>query len=118
MAKAYSEDLREKVIFYLASGSSKRETARVFNLGEATIYRWVKLEEAGDVRPKKRTQFPSKVDLEVLRRYVEEHADHTLKEIGGALGLGAQTVWRSLKRLNITRKKRRLFTKSAARRSV
>ncbi|MEB3701768.1 IS630 transposase-related protein [Candidatus Bealeia paramacronuclearis] len=36
MAKAYSEELRKKVISSITSGGRKREAAKVFNVGEAT----------------------------------------------------------------------------------
>ncbi len=105
MAKAYSEDLREKVISYIMNGCSKREAARTFNIGEATIYCWLRLHKAGDLKPKKRTDYPRKVDEQKLRDYVKENPDHTLEQIGQALHLGIQTVSTWLKRLNITRKK-------------
>ncbi|MEB3701485.1 IS630 family transposase domain protein [Candidatus Bealeia paramacronuclearis] len=57
MAKAYSEDLRKKVISYITSGGRKREAAKVFNVGEATIYRWICLHKQGDIKPKKRTSY-------------------------------------------------------------
>lgn len=113
MARAYSEDLREKVISYVMSGCSKRETARVFNIGEATVYSWLRLHKAGSLKPKERMDYPRKVDEQKLRNYVEQNPDHTLKEIGEALDLAFQTVSTWLNRLKITRKKRPRSTKSA-----
>ena len=49
MARAYSEDLREKVISYIMSGGNKREAARVFKIGEDTVYRWLRLQKAEDL---------------------------------------------------------------------
>lgn len=79
MAKAYSEDFREKVISQIMSGCRKREAAEIFNIGEATIYRWINLHIAGDTKPKKRTEYFRKVDEKKLRDYVAENSDHTLK---------------------------------------
>ena len=118
MAKAYSEDLREKVISHIMSGCSKREAARIFNVGEATVYRWINLHKAGDIRPKKRTDYPRKVDEQKLKEYVEQNPDHTLKQIAEALDLKFQNVAKWLKRLQITRKKRQYSIKSATKRSV
>lgn len=113
MAKAYSEDLRGKVISHIMSGRSKREAAKVFNIGEATVYNWLRLHKAGSLKPKKRTDYPRKVDEHKLRTYVEQNPDHTLKQIAEALDLKFQNVAKWLKRLNITRKKRPRSIKSA-----
>jgi putative transposase len=78
MAKAYSEDLREKVISHIMRGCSKREAAKIFNIGEATVYRWIDLHEQGDIKPKKRTNYPRQVDEKKLREYVDHTPDpHT-----------------------------------------
>ena len=117
MARAYSEDLREKVVSHIMSGCSKREAAQVFKVGEASLYRWLKLHKTGDLKPKKRTGYPRKVDEQKLRDYVEQNPDHTLKQIGEALHLGFQTVSTWLNRLKITRKKRPRSIKSAMKRN-
>lgn len=118
MAKAYSEDLRKKVIYQITSGCSKREAAQLFSLGEATVYRWVKLHKSGDIKPKKRAHYSCKVDIEKLKEYVAQNPDHTLKQIGEALGIKFQNVAHWLKRLKITRKKRPHFTKSVTKKNV
>ena len=105
MTKVYSTDLRHRVISHLMIGCSKREAAKIFNIGEATIYRWINLHKGGDLSRKKRTNYPHKVDTQKLIQYVEMNCDHTLKEIGDALGISFQYVAKCLKRLNITRKK-------------
>ena len=38
MAKAYSLDLREKVISFVLQDGSKRDAAKIFNIGEDTVY--------------------------------------------------------------------------------
>lgn len=114
MTKAYSLDLREKVISFVKQGHSKREASKVFNIGEDTIYRWLRRLNAGEsLCAKKRTHFATKVPMEVLKAYVEKHPDHTLKEIGAAVGLHNSKVCKHLKRLNITRKKRPPFMRNA-----
>jgi putative transposase len=87
MARAYSHTLREKVMTFVNQGGSKREASRVYNIGENTIYRWIRRFKAGNLKPKERTDFPRKVPIETLRNYVKENPDHALKEIGLALGL-------------------------------
>ena len=108
MARAYPMELRVRVMNFVSDGGEKRETAEIFGIGEDTVHRWCRqLAESGDLNPKKRTFLPKKVDADVLRKYVADHPDHTLKEISFALGLAIQTVWKWLKRLNITYKKKR-----------
>lgn len=114
MAKAYSLDLRKKVISFVSQGGSKREAVKIFGISEDTLYRWLRREKIGELAPKKRVNFPRKIALETLRDYVEKTPDHTLKEIGKALGLSASNILKGLRRLKITRKKRRFSTKSAA----
>ncbi|MBL0941927.1 MAG: helix-turn-helix domain-containing protein [Alphaproteobacteria bacterium] len=96
MARAYSEDLRKKVISHIMSGCSKREAAKVFKIGEATVYNWLRLYKAGSLQAKRRTDYPRKVDEQKLRDYVKQNPDHTLKQIGQALDLKFQNVatWR------------------------
>ena len=117
MAKTYSLDLREKVLSYTKKGGRKKEVSKLFEIGEATIYRWIKLHEKGNLLPKKRTSFYQKVDPEQLKKYMQENPDHTLKQIGSALTLGQTTVFEWLNRMKITRKKRRPFTKNVTKRN-
>lgn len=117
MARAYSEDLRAKVISHIMSGCSKRGAAKVFNIGEATVYNWLRLHDAGSLKPKKRADYPRKVDSQKLREYVEQNPDHTLKQIAEALGLKFQNVAKWLKRLKITRKKRPRSIKNATKKN-
>lgn len=117
MARAYSEDLRGKVISYITSGGSKREAAKVFNIGEATVYNWLRLYKAGSLKPKKRTDYPRKVDEQELRDYVKQNPDHTLEQIAQALDLGVKTVFTWLNRLKITRKKRQRSIRSGMKRN-
>jgi len=118
MANAYSEDLRKKVISHIMSGCGKREAARIFNIGEASIYRWIDLQKTGDLKAKKRIAYPCKVDEQQLKDYMINNPDDTLEQIGQALGLGTKTVWTWLRRLNITRKKRQHSTKNVMKKNA
>lgn len=118
MARAFSLDLRQKVVDFILAGGTKRDAARIFGIGEDSVYRWMRLQKKGDLRAKKRIFLPKKVNVEILRAYVEKHPDHTLTEIGKALFLGPQTVWKWLKRMKITRKKKPHFMQKAAQSNV
>ena len=42
MSRPYSIDLRERAVSLVAAGQSRRAVARLLNLGEATVIRWVR----------------------------------------------------------------------------
>jgi transposase len=42
---SYSLDLRKKVIDYVDNGGSITKATTLFNIGRATIYRWLSREE-------------------------------------------------------------------------
>ncbi len=53
MPKAYSPDLRKRVLEAVAAGATRREAAARFHVGKDTITRWRALErQQGDTRPK------------------------------------------------------------------
>ncbi|MGH6794241.1 MAG: IS630 transposase-related protein [Methylocella sp.] len=87
----------------MEGGGSKAEAARRFNVGEASVYRWVKPGGLDYERPGPRT--PHKLDREVLRRHVEEHDDLTQKERAQHFGVSRHCIWNALRKTGITRKK-------------
>jgi len=76
----------------LPKAEKKREAAKVFNIGEDTTYRRLRRAKAGDLKPKKRTEFPRKVSDKTLGAYVREHPHRTLREISQAVGLAISNV--------------------------
>ncbi|WP_162265610.1 IS630 transposase-related protein [Legionella santicrucis] len=46
------------------------------------------------------------MDDEALKKYIETHPDAHLKELSSHFGVTPSGIWRALKRLKITRKKR------------
>lgn len=70
MGKTYSQDLREKVVRFVEHGGGKSEAARLFNIGRQTVHRWLWLHASGSLKPKKRTSFHQKMDVEQLKAYV------------------------------------------------
>jgi transposase len=53
--KAYSIDLRKKIVESVRKDISKSETARRFDVNRSTVQRYIKqLEEDGSLAPKKR----------------------------------------------------------------
>ncbi len=114
--KAYSEDLRQKVVQAVEErGTSKSEAARLFGISLSSVKRYAKLaSEGGSRTPKKGGGRPSKAD-ELTKRLLEEDVRTrpaaTVKErrrflerVAG-MSLSEPTLRRLLKRMGFSRKK-------------
>jgi len=114
---AYSVDLRMATVrHYKESGDTFAETGKIFNVSESSVQRWVTQYEAtGNVSDKPLKRSFKKIDPAKLRTYVKEHPDDTQQEIADAFGCCNQAVSKALKRLKITRKKKRAVTRSRTR---
>ena len=116
MPKPYSTDLRQRALQYLEETNDKMKTSQLFQVGIATIYRWVaRRKQNGSIEPLKKKSFYKKIDDQKLIAYVEQNPDHFLSEIGQHFGLTLQAVFYALRRLKITRKKRPRSTRKEAR---
>lgn len=115
MPKYYSLDLRERVLKYLEKNKNKQSASDLFQVGIATVYRWVaRKKEKGHVEPLRRKYAYKKLDDQKLIEYVEANPDQFLSEIGEHFNVTPQTIFYALKRLKITRKKRLRFTRKEA----
>ncbi|MBS3904320.1 MAG: hypothetical protein KGZ39_03235 [Simkania sp.] len=55
MAKPYSIDLRQRVLQYLKEPNDKMQASQLFQVGIATVYRWVaRKKQKGSIEPIKR----------------------------------------------------------------
>jgi transposase len=117
MAKAYSNDLRERVIKSYESGVSKKEIISIFMIGTDTLNRWIrKYKETGSIEPCKRTKYRArKFSDEALREHVLRNPSATLEERALFFYVKHQSVFSRMKSLGITRKKRRFSTKKEMR---
>ena len=107
MPKFYSLDLRERVLKYLENNKDKKTASQLFQVGLATIYRWItRKKEKGHVKPLRRAYAYKKIDDQKLIKYVETYPEHFLSEIAKHFGLTPQAIFYALKRLKISRKKR------------
>jgi transposase len=117
MARAYSLDLRQRVVEAIKGGLSTRKAARRFAIGIATAGAWHRLwRRTGDVRPGRQGQPKgSKLDPheDFILSLIEEVKDISLAEIAERLaeerGLTAcpATIWYFFDKRRITHKKRR-----------
>jgi len=104
---AYSVDLRERVMLYVESGGTQISASKLFSIGERTVRRWVKLqEETQSLKPRPHGGgYPPKIDLKVLKEYVDSNCDKTLAEIGEKFLVSANSIWCALRRINYVYKK-------------
>ena len=71
--KAYSLDLREKIVESVKKGVSKSETARRFGIHRATVKRYCKrLDEHGTLQPRKAPGKAPKLDEKARKLLVED----------------------------------------------
>jgi putative transposase len=117
VGKAYSMDLRERVVSAVRDQKIERgEVATLFGIGIATVYRWMKRASAGDSlaprpRGRKKKLIPDE-ELGVVRELVLEKPDRTIAELTAAYvertsrTAGTSTIWRAVARLGMTLKKK------------
>ena len=118
MARAYSMDLRIRVLQDSAAGLSSNELAERYHVSRA----WVdalkqRQRETGDPAPRKQTRWRTPVlagQEERLRALLVEQPDRTLRELREALATAASvtTIWRALERLGVTLKKKQSAPRS------
>ena len=103
---AYDEDLRKKVIEYLAKGNTQRQAKDMFGINLSTVNEWhQKYQQTGDLSVKKPCRKFKKLDPEKLKAYVSKHPSAYLKEIAQIFGCSDTAVLKAFRRLKITWKK-------------
>jgi len=117
MARAYSQDLRERVVTAALGGTSAWQAATRFGVGIATAILWVRRARETGERTARRQGAPrgSKLDAhaDFLLGLVEATPDITLKELQARLqaergvSAGIGTLWRFFDLRDITFKKNR-----------
>jgi transposase len=112
MAKAYSYDLRQKVMDSIElDGLKKSEASHLFNISRNTINLWFqRRNETGDLQAKP-TSLPGQrqkiTDWQKFREFVQEHGDKTQAEMATLWGdISERTISRALKQIGFTRKKK------------
>ena len=109
--QAYSMDLRIRVMADVDSGLGTNAVAKKYRVSADWVRKLKRFRrETGDFGPRKqRVSRATKLDnhLDELQHLVAERPDATLNELRDALGVpvSASTIWRALRRLQITFKK-------------
>jgi transposase len=123
MAKAYSADMRQRVIDRVESGASRREAAEHYEVSPSTAVIWVKcFRETGRcaAQPRGGSTSPLEKYSDFLLALIEVEPDLTLDEVVCAMRKhkipGSRTaVWRFFQRHKITFKKKPVRGRAAAR---
>jgi transposase len=122
MPKAYSGDLRERVIEAVEAGASRREAAERFDVSVASavkwLQRWCKTRSAAP-KPRGGSISPLEEFASEILALIAEQTDMTLVETVAALRkrrirTSRSSLWRFLDRHNITLKKKPASCRAAA----
>ena len=114
MPRAYSADMRERVIARVESGASRREAAEHYEVSASTAVIWVKcFQETGRcaAKPRGGSISPLEEHAEFLLALIDGQPDLTLDEVVAALhkhkiASSRTAVWRFFQRHKITFKKK------------
>jgi putative transposase len=110
----YSLDLRERIVKAVHQGMSKTQVAAVYNVGRATVYRYMSLEALGELSPKVHPGPGRRLDeagCQKLLKQVVKYADLSLEEHAEkfathhTLTLKKSSIANYFERLNVQRKK-------------
>jgi len=118
---AYSMDLRRRVAATHKQTGSSAQAAEQHDVSESWVRRLVQRERAtGSLAPRSSARKTSQraydqADEAAIRALIKERPDATLAEVAAHLGkpAGTTTVWRTLVRLKLPRKKSRRTPPSA-----
>ena len=111
---SYSSDFRKCVLDFVQNGGSKAEASRRFGISRGIIYEWLDA-QAPLTSKKPGPQGPRNLDYQALKQHVADFPDATQQERAAHFGVSRHGIWYALKKLNITRKKRRRPTKNSVR---
>ena len=116
MARAYSLDLRERVVAAIEEGLSTHQAAARFSIGISTAGAWARLKRSqGDVRPGQQGKPKGSVldpHADFILGVLEAKPDTTLDELVDRLAaeravrIVRTAVWKFLDRRDMTHKKR------------
>ena len=113
--RAYSKDLRERIVRAVKQGKHPQEVAEIFSVSPSSVQRFVRQErKQGHLRSQLPPGRPRTLGAEherVLSEQVKEHSKASLAEHAAKLAeatgrrVSSMTIQRTLLRLGITRKK-------------
>src|SRR4028118_52401 len=99
---SYSLDLRKRVVDYVENGGRIAQSTGLFQVGRATIYRWLGRTELRAIKVKRRKR---KLDWKALENDVKENPDARLIDRAKKFGVRPSAISYALKEMKITQKK-------------
>lgn len=120
MTRAYSTDLRVRVLASHDEGKRPVDLVRDYRVSRRWVYKMLEQRrETGSLEPLYGKPGPKLTlgnHLDRLRRLVDEKPDATLQELRESLGIqvGISTLWRALRDLGLTLKKSHLRRRATA----
>ena len=105
---AYSLDYKRRAVGYKDEGHTFKDLEEVFKITHKTYYTWKKKLEEGYFDKKRVFERKRKIDKEKLLEVIEEKPDAYLSELAELFNCSSVAIFKALKKLNITYKKRRL----------
>src|SRR5438309_4866029 len=116
MGAAYSQDLRDRIIAARDGGMRTKRVAEVFKVSASWVRRVMqRRREHGEQRPRARGGATViKIDLDQLRRLVDQQPDATARQLHERLGIkcSVSAVDMALRRMGLSFKKRRCMPPS------
>ncbi len=113
--KAYSKDLRQKIVDALGRGMSKAQAARTFGVGISTVKRYATKAQRGEpLEPGKAPGKPPKMDERVNKLLEEDLKERPFATLGerceyvevvSGVSVSRSTMCRAIARIGSTRKK-------------
>jgi transposase len=108
---AYSIDYRKAAIEYKQEGNTFAQLKKVFKITPKTYYEWVELlETTGSLQYRNASERKGKIELDELKKAVEEKPDLYLRELATQFGVSTTAIHKRLEKHKITYKKRRSLT--------
>lgn len=126
MGKAYSVDLRLRVLAALDAGLSKMQAHQTFQISRSTIDDWLKLrQQTGSVKaPEPRRSARGLAAQEGFSAFAQRHQHSTLEQMRQAWqqetqhNVSTMSFSRALRQRGYTRKKRATSTANGAKKSA
>lgn len=114
----YSIDFIRCAVAFKDNGHTFKDLKETFNIPSETYYQWKKKLENGYSGEKVYRERKRKIDKEKLKQAVEQKPDAYLHELAQMFDCTASAIFRMLKKLNITLKKKSSPTLKGPKRSA
>lgn len=103
----YSLDLRERVIAYIKAGNDQKTASKIFKISTSSVNRWwLRYKKENVISPKPRLGSKGKINIQELKAYIEANEDKTLSEISKLFKVSICAIYKRLKKLGFSYKKK------------